>query len=201
MSILGLSILDTKPVTVGAGFWIRALARLVDTVYGFALGVVAGVFGAIIVPILEALSVVEPGWGDRISQGSNLMPTLMSLVGYLFYYTTCEGLCGASLGKLVCGLRVLSEDLSPCSLKPAFVRSLAGFVDGLFFGVIGYMSMSKTLTQQRHGDHWARTVVVRNSQVPLGSKRSTTQYLLALALGSVAWGLALVAGLLWRGLR
>ena len=201
MSILGLSILDTKPVTVGAGFWIRALARLVDTVYGFALGMVAGVQVGIILAILEALSVVEPGWGDRISQGSNLMPTLMSLVGYLLYYTACEGLCGASLGKLVCGLRVLSEDLSPCSLKPAFVRSLAGFVDGLFFGVIGYMSMSKTLTQQRHGDHWARTVVVRNSQVPLGSKRSTTQYLLALALGSVAWGLALVAGLLWRGLR
>jgi uncharacterized RDD family membrane protein YckC len=201
MSILGLSILDTKPVTLGAGFWIRALARLVDAVYGFALGVVAGVSGAIIVAILEALSVVEPGWGNRISQGSMLVRTLMSLVGSLFYNTMCEGLCGASLGKLVCGLRVLSEDLSPCSLKPAFVRSLAVLVDGLFFGVIGYMSMSKTVTQQRHGDHWARTVVMRNSQVPLGSKRSTAQYLLALALGSVGWGLALVAGLLLSGLR
>jgi uncharacterized RDD family membrane protein YckC len=201
MSILGLSILDTKPVTVGAGFWIRALARLVDTVYGFALGAVAGIFVGIIVPILEALSVVEPGWGDRILQGGMLVPALIGGVGYLFYYTACEGLCGASLGKLVCGLRVLSEDLSPCRLRPAFVRSLAGFVDGLFFGVIGYMSMSKTATQQRYGDHWARTVVVRNSQVPLGSKRSTAQYLLALALGSVAWGLAGVAGLLWRGLR
>jgi len=201
MSILGLSILDTKPVTVGAGFWIRALARLVDTVYGFALGIVAGVQVGIIVTILETLSVVEPGWGDRISQGGMLVPTLISSVGYLSYHTTCEGLCGASLGKLVCGLRVLSEDLSPCSLKPAFVRSLAYFVDGLFFGVIGYMAMSKTVIQQRHGDHWARTVVVRNSQVPLGSKRSTAQYLLALALGSVAWGLAGVAALLWKGLR
>jgi len=201
MSILGLSILDTTPVTVGAGFWIRALARLVDVVYGNALGVVAGVQVGIILAILEALSVIEPGWANRISQGGMLVPTLMSLVGYLFYYTACEGLCGASVGKLVCGLRVLSEDLSPCPLKPAFVRSLAYFVDSLFFGVVGYMSMSKNVTQQRHGDHWARTVVVRNSQVPLGSKRSTAQYLLALALGSVAWGLAGVAGLLWKGLQ
>jgi uncharacterized RDD family membrane protein YckC len=201
MSILGLSILDTKPATVGAGFWIRALARLVDAVYGYALGMVAGVQGVIILAILEALSVVEPGWANRISQGSRLVPILMSLVGYLFYHTTCEGLCGASLGKLVCGLRVLSEDLSPCSLKPAFVRSLAYFVDALFFGLIGYASMSTDVRRQRNGDDWARTVVVRNSQVPLGSKRPTAQYLLALALGSVAWGLTLVAALLWRGLR
>jgi hypothetical protein len=52
MSILGLSILDTESVTVGAGFWIRALARVVDTVYGYALGAVAGVQGVIILAIL-----------------------------------------------------------------------------------------------------------------------------------------------------
>jgi uncharacterized RDD family membrane protein YckC len=181
-----LSITDTKPVIKGAGFWIRTLARIVDTAYGYLMGFFAGIFGGITLVILQQLSIVEHGWLFRVSQGRWLL-ILASLVGGICYQTLCEGICGASLGKLVCGLRVLSEDYSPCGLKQALIRSLAYYFDGLVFGVVGYFEMTKTLLEQRHGDHWAKTLVVRTSQVPEAFKPSGARFFLAIALGSAMW--------------
>ena len=186
MGILGLSITDTKPVIHGAGFGIRFLARVLDTLYGTLIGAFAGAFGAIALLILQQLSIVEPGWKIRASQERWLL-WLASLTGGVFYHTLCEGICGASLGKLICGLRVLSEDCTPCGLKQALIRSLAYFIDGLVFGLIGYLEMNKTLMEQRHGDHWAKTVVVRSSQVPETSKKPGLRIFLAIVLGSGAW--------------
>jgi uncharacterized RDD family membrane protein YckC len=186
MSILGLSIIDTKPVIQGAGFWIRALARVVDTVSGYLMGFFAGMFGGLALYILEQFSLVESGWLTRISEEKWVL-FLASLVGGICYQTLCEGICGASLGKLICGLRVLSEDCSPCGLKQAFIRSLAYYFDGLVFGVVGYFEMTKTLMEQRHGDHWAKTLVVRTSQVPEASKPSGGRFFLAITLGSAMW--------------
>jgi uncharacterized RDD family membrane protein YckC len=199
MSILGLSITDTKPVIEGAGFWIRALARLLEMAYGYLLGSFSGVFAAIALLILQRLSIVEPGWQLRISRGKSLV-WLMSLLGVICYQTICEGMCGASVGKLVCGLRVLSEDCSPCRLKQALIRSLAFFFDALVFGAVGYLEMTKTRMKQRHGDHWAKTLVVRRSQVPEVSNRSGLRFFLAIALGSAAWSFFLVAAIIGLGL-
>jgi uncharacterized RDD family membrane protein YckC len=199
VSILGLSITDTTPVIEGAGFWIRALARLLDTAWGYLLGLVAGVLGTIALLFLLGPPDVEPGWQTRISQGKWLL-WLMSLLGGICYQTLCEGLCGASLGKLICGRRVVSEDCSPCRLKPALARSLAYFIDALVFGLVGYLEMTKTRTEQRHGDHWAKTMVVRSRQVPAASRRSGLRVFLAIALGSAAWSLFLVVAIVGLGL-
>jgi len=198
MSILGLSITDTKPVIHGAGFWIRVLARLLDFAYGYLVALVAGTVGAIALAILQALSIVEPGWNRGISEGQILL-WVGSMVGGLCYQTLCEGLCGASLGKIVCGLRVLSEDCSPCDLKQAFIRSLAYYFDGLVFGIVGYFEMTKTVMEQRHGDRWARTVVVRSSQVPPASKRSALWFVVAIGVGSGTWGVFLLAIIIGLG--
>lgn len=171
MSILGLSITDTTPVIEGAGFWIRALARILDMAWGYALGLISGVLGAIVLVILQSLSIIDHGWQTGISQGTWLL-WLISLVGGICYQTLCEGMGGASLGKLICGLRVMSEDSSPCRLKQALIRCLAYFIDALVFGVVGYFEMTKTRMEQRHGDRWAKTLVVRSPQVPEASKRS-----------------------------
>ena len=176
MSILGLSITDTSPVIEGAGFWIRALARGLEVAYGYVLGLVSGVLGAIVLLILQSLSIIDPGWQTGISQGK-LPLFLMSLLGGICYQTLCEGMCGASLGKLICGLRVMSEDGSPCRLKPALIRSLAYFIDALVFGLVGYLEMTKTRMEQRHGDRWAKTLVVQSPKVPEASRRSGLQVL------------------------
>lgn len=199
MSILGLSITDTKPVLVGAGFWIRALARAIDYAWGLALGFLVGINAAIALAILEGLSIAEPGWATRIGE-RNLAVVLLNLLGYVAYQTLCEGLHGASLGKLVCGLRVRAEDLAPCRLKPALIRSLAFYVDGLVFGVVGYLAMKTTPMQQRHGDRWAKTVVVKSAQIPQDAPRPKLHFLYAFVIGSAAWGLPMAAAIVWAGL-
>ena len=85
-------------------------------------------------------------------------------------------------------------------MKPALLRSLAYYLDALVFGAVGYLEMQKTLMQQRHGDRWAKTIVVRTSQVPEISKRSGLRLFLAFVLGSAALILPPVVAIIWNGL-
>jgi uncharacterized RDD family membrane protein YckC len=181
-------------LVVGAGFWIRVLARMIDTVAGYVLGHFAGLAGAVILATLQALAVVRPGWPLRIGH-ERLLIYLFSGVGVVLYHAACEGLYGATLGKFFCGLRVLSEDRTPCRLWPAFIRSISYYVDAIFFGLVAYLKMSQSPSQQRHGDHWAHTVVVRNAEVPAESKQSEFRFIGGLALGTCAWGVLTVVGL------
>jgi len=198
MSFLSLGLTEAQPAIVGAGFWIRFLARALDTIYGFLFGYIAGFTGGVALAILQAHALVTPGWHQRLV-ASPASRIVLSLLGAVLYHTFCEGLSGASLGKLMCGLRVLSDDLTPCRLRPALIRSLAYYVDGLVFGVVAYLSMDKTPMRQRHGDHWAHTVVVKNSQAPETSKPSDLRLLAALAAGSSAWVLSIFVGVVWAG--
>ena len=199
MSILGLSITDTKPVVQGAGFWIRALARVIDLVYGYVMGAIAGFLGGLFLAILTGLSIIDPGWQAGIARGRPLL-FVTALLAALCYHSVSEGLCGASLGKLICGLHVLSEDCSPCGLKQALIRSLAYYFDSLFFGAVGYLEMKKTLMEQRHGDRWAKTLVVRSPQVPAAARPSRVRYLLSIALASAAHCAAMAMTMIGLGL-
>jgi uncharacterized RDD family membrane protein YckC len=191
MSILGLSITDTTPNVQGAGFWIRVLARIIDFGAGYLMGFVVGILGYIVLSILQRFAVIEPGWPWKINEGRALL-VLASLVGSVLYEIAGEGLSGATLGKVTCGLRVISEDFSPCSVKQAFIRSVAYFFDGLIFGAVGYMEMTKTPREQRHGDRWAKTLVVKSSQVPEPLKSSGSRVAGAIILGSLLWMLSLL---------
>ena len=77
------------------------------------------------------------------------------------YQAASEFVGGASVGKLVCGLRVVSEDFTHVSFRGAFIRSCAFLVDGFLFGYIGYRSMNMSSLAQRYGDHWGGTTVVK----------------------------------------
>ena len=57
------------------------------------------------------------------------------------WLSDAEGTGGVTVGKLVCGLRVVSEARGPCTGKGALVRGLLFFVDGLFVGLVGYAFM------------------------------------------------------------
>jgi uncharacterized RDD family membrane protein YckC len=186
MSVLGLNLAGAQPAVVGAGFWIRALARFLDTLYGLILGFVVGVFGGVLLLILQGASFVEPGWQQRLA-GSRISGFVVGLFAFTFYHTLSEGISGISFGKLACGLRVVNEDLTPCSLKPALIRSLAYFVDALVFGLVAYLSMGKSPTEQRHGDHWAHTMVVKSSEVPETSRRGGARMIAGLAAGTAVW--------------
>jgi|GEM_PF-1592210 len=84
----------------------------------------------------------------------------MIIIKYL-YFSLMEGLWGRTVGKWVCGIMVLRDNFTRCTLGPAFLRNLLRIVDGMFYYFVGVVSIGATLKWQRLGDLAAETVVVR----------------------------------------
>jgi len=71
-----------------------------------------------------------------------------------------EGLVGATIGKMVLGMRVTKVDGSPCDLQAALIRNILRIVDALPFYLIGAILVWTSSRRQRLGDRVANTVVV-----------------------------------------
>jgi uncharacterized RDD family membrane protein YckC len=178
----------------GAGFGIRLGARAIDIIYGTGLGFFGGFLGGIVLVILDRAGLIEPGWQYRL-KGTNITGFGLSLVGGFLYHSITEGMYGASLGKLICQLRVVTEKATPISIGQALLRSLAYYFDALFFGLVAYHSMRKSDLNQRYGDRWAHTVVAKRSDVPDASRKGGEIFALALLMGSVCWAVLLALGI------
>jgi uncharacterized RDD family membrane protein YckC len=89
------------------------------------------------------------------------MAWTISAIGTTAYYVMFELLAGTTIGKLLVGAQVVDLDLGAIRLNQAVKRSLAFFVDALFFGMIAASVMSDSPLKQRIGDQWAKTRVVR----------------------------------------
>ena len=142
--------------------------------------------GGIALAILEGAGFITPGWQHRVG-GFNAIGFGLSLVGGLLHHSLTEGMFGASLGKLICQLRVVTEDGHSITFRKALLRSLAYYFDALFFGLVAYSSMKESPLNQRYGDKWAHTVVVPCKDVPANFKRGAEIFVLALLMGSACW--------------
>lgn len=79
------------------------------------------------------------------------------------YLVLLEGSFGATLGKLVLGIRVRRPDGSRIGLGAALIRNLARVVDAFPYVIpylVGGIAVSRSDTKQRFGDRWGKTVVV-----------------------------------------
>ena len=186
-------------ITSGEGYGIRLAARILDTFYVTFLGFFSGIFGGIILVIFQAMGLVQADWGEKL-KGFNWSILLWSLLAVLLYHWAAECIGGTSMGKLICQLRVLQQDGRPCTMKGAFIRNLGYYIDGIFFGLVGLNSMNKSPLQQRYGDVWGKTVVVKALEVPVESKPSGLYLFLGIAVGSAFNILCLVIALILRAL-
>lgn len=85
----------------------------------------------------------------------------MLLIGFL-YYVVLEGTIGATLGKLVIGLRVVKTDGSSCDISSSIIRNVLRIVDSLpFFYLLGIILIVTSQRKQRLGDRLAGTMVVK----------------------------------------
>jgi uncharacterized RDD family membrane protein YckC len=189
-----ISFQADAPVLTGAGFGIRALARIIDWCVVLGVALVAGVLSGITLAILQRTGHVEAGWIEKI-QVFNFGAFMLGLLGGIGYHAICEGLHGATLGKLICGLRVMRVDGSRSNMTGAIIRSFAWLLDGLFFGLIGYSVMKRSPLQQRNGDVWGKTVVLRTGHIAPENLRSTGRFLAACATGLLFYGIMETAGL------
>ena len=72
-----------------------------------------------------------------------------------------EGTAGATVGRLVCKIRVKKENGDACGIWKAFVRNILRIVDGLAFYLVSAILIARSDKKQRLGDRVANTIVVR----------------------------------------
>lgn len=138
----------------------RVLATLV---YAAVLFVVAlGVF-AVQWTIGAAVVVAGAPEGVQIAGGIiGLLAILAIPVLFFAYYVYFEGRKGQTIGKMVCGIKVIRQDTGgPPGTKAALVRTLLRIVDGLLGYLVGLLFALSSDKRQRLGDMTARTLVVR----------------------------------------
>ena len=197
---------EPQPVTAqpslipgGAGFGIRFLARFIDDLlYGAILLLISLFVAGIVIGVLAALGKLTPESQALLVAGD--LPRLtqrlyerrftgfgLSTLGATLYHTVAEGFSTVTIGKLICGLRVVQVDGRPASMKAALIRDLAFNLDVLFFGLIGYASMKKGPLRQRYGDVWGKTVVVKASVFQPQPARGFGRMFAGILMGSALW--------------
>jgi uncharacterized RDD family membrane protein YckC len=85
-----------------------------------------------------------------------------------------EGVWGRTVGKWVCGIMVLKDNFTRCSMGQAFLRNLLRILDMMFYRFVSFVSIGATLKWQRVGDLAAGTVVVRAKRRKKKVSPSTT---------------------------
>ena len=175
---------------VGVGFWPRLGARVIDLIVHYATWFIATI------ALSLSLALTAPERADRLAHAlskSTWHEYVLGILGAVLYHTIAEGLNGATVGKRLLGLVVVNSEGGACGFGAATIRSLAIYVDGIFFGVVAYSAMEPPY-QQRHGDQWARTYVVQRCSALQVKSKVTLVDALALAIladaacfGLMAW--------------
>lgn len=129
----------------GAGVGIRALSTIID---GIILAIIGGV--------------IAIGLGINVGSGhaGNSYYIWSLLIGFC-YYTYFESNNGATPGKMLCGLKVVKVDGTPCDLSAAAIRTACRIIDGLFAYLVAAILVWSSARNQRLGDRVADTMVVK----------------------------------------
>lgn len=135
----------------------RYIAYMIDLAIRLAI-----LFGAGMV--INIVGIVLPG----TAIGIFLVIMFLNTWGY---YTISEGFFkGQSIGKHICGLRVIRDGGYPITFWPALLRNLVRSADSIIFYGIGITTMLLTRRFQRLGDLVAGTVVIQERSLHLPRK-------------------------------
>jgi uncharacterized RDD family membrane protein YckC len=132
-----------------AGFWIRFAAHWPDQFI-----VSAAVISYVGMPDVPP---GPPKFEDIMAWTQMAQPWM--LLFSAIYYILTTWVWGATLGKLIFGLRVVRLDDSPVGLKESVFRFLASVLSGMIFG-IGYLFVAFRPDKRAMHDLLARTRVV-----------------------------------------
>jgi uncharacterized RDD family membrane protein YckC len=131
----------------------RVVATVIDgMVFGFVYYLVALAFG-------EIGQLGEPAnWIADVPVLANIGYGLFVVA----YYVLLEGYLGQTLGKMVTGIKVVSEATGQApGLAAAAIRTALRIVDGLIDYLVGFLVVQSSDKRQRLGDKAAHTLVVR----------------------------------------
>lgn len=129
----------------------RFVAVLVDSIL---LGIVFGVMGALFGQFQAS--------GGSVSVSLTGVPAVLTFVIFFLYFIVLEAALGATLGKLLLGIRVVNVDGSRISWGASILRNILRIIDALPFAyILGAILIWTSQRKQRLGDRAVRTVVVR----------------------------------------
>jgi len=162
---------------MGKGFGVRAGAYILDVIVIWVVGISISLIAGFLIGFVYALA----GQEIIFDQATRILDLVLGVIAQTLYFTIFEWLYGATLGKLILGMRVVMENGTACTLGAAFIRSLLKFIDGLFFGIPAYVSMKEPL-RQRIGDKVAKTIVVNSKATFLQPARPWWWFLIGIAI-------------------
>jgi len=145
----------SSPIGYG-GFWIRLVAYLIDAIL---LNIVFGIIGAIIgVSLIPA----DPAKIDPMEAMSSMGTfQLVALVVTWLYFALMESSPrGATVGKMVVGLRVVTEQGQRLTFLNATGRFFAKFISAIIL-FIGYLMAAFTDRKRALHDIIAGTLVIK----------------------------------------
>ncbi len=129
-------------------------------------------------------------WGRAVETEMQLTLATVLVAGFLnlllcfTYMWLLEALFGATLGKVIVGIRVMNET-ERNDFSASAIRNVLRFVDGLGFYVVGILVASCSRMRRRLGDVCASTLVVAREFHP------------AIKMLAVALWLAALGGTIW----
>lgn len=137
------------PAGTPAGFWIRLLAWLIDTV------VLAGVH-LILLTVMPGTSIELYYADESLWATADSIMIILSAV----YYTVGVSVFSTTVGKRVLGLYVLRRDGARVSGLRAFARHVASGISALLL-FVGYLMIGFSQDKRGLHDHMCDTVVIK----------------------------------------
>ena len=139
-----------------AGFLIRLLSYTIDNVILFMISAVL----LITAYFLIGYSFVEKDNPADMIKSFYALFLIASTIIDLFYFTYFHAVKGQTVGKWVCGIKVVAEDGSLLGFKKAFIRFL-GYIISRLLLYTGFLWIGFDRKKQGFHDKIAKSFVVR----------------------------------------
>jgi uncharacterized RDD family membrane protein YckC len=161
----------------------RFLALVLDTI------LITAVFAVIGMLIASRFGGITSS-GFSMKGNPALLAMLLTTVFAFLYFWLFEGFFGATIGKMIVGIRVADISGRACDLKQALIRNLLRIIDGLAVYLVGFLVAVFSKRRQRLGDHIANTLVV-DKQTGKAGRVILIALWFAIIIGSIvlAWSI------------
>jgi uncharacterized RDD family membrane protein YckC len=141
------------------------IAQLPVRAVGALIDIVVIAIGYLVAVMLWAVTLSQ--FDDAVTASIMIIFTVLVFVGYPLIFETATR--GRSIGKLVMGLRVVSDDGSPERFRQALFRALASVVEiWMLLGSPAVICSLASPKAKRIGDVFAGTVVISERGPKLG---------------------------------
>jgi uncharacterized RDD family membrane protein YckC len=140
------------------GFFIRLVAYVIDSFILFFLDRLL-IFAADIFLGKGSLSFSAADLTEQ-NIGHLLYYMAMSMLIGCFYFTYCHGVTGQTIGKWICGLKVVQKNGEPLGIGRAFLRWFGYWVSGFFF-FFGFIWIAFSKQKQGWHDKIAGSYVIK----------------------------------------